>query len=88
MKYREIPINCKTVEAVQFLGNSYGNLCAIGSMGISPNFKHNPLTLEIKTSQGIKTAYVGDYIVKLENGDFQVWDLDTFSKTFELTREE
>lgn len=72
-----------TIEAIQFLGDDYGNLCGIGSMGLKPIVKYNPLRLEIPTLEGTMIANVGDWVIKGANGEFYPCKPDIFKKTYE-----
>jgi hypothetical protein len=80
MKYRKKPVE---IEAIRFAGDSYGDLCAIGHLGLKPKILHDPLRLEIKTLEGIMTARIGDYIIKGVNGEFYPCKPDIFEKTYE-----
>lgn len=80
MKYRKKPV---IIEAVQFLDDDYGNLCAIGGLGLKVKVLYNPLRIEIDTLEGIKTASQGDYIIKGVNGEFYPCKRDIFEKDYE-----
>lgn len=80
MKYRKKPI---IIEAVQFIDDDYGTLCALGSLGLKPNIKKDPLRIEIETLEGIMTASQGDFIIKGINGEFYPCKPDIFEKTYE-----
>ena len=67
MKYREKPV---TIEAVQFIDEDYGNLCAIGNLGVKPTVLHNPLRLELGTLESAITVNKYDYIIKEASGEF------------------
>ena len=79
MKYRKKPV---VVEAVQFIDDDYGTLCAIGSLGLKPIIKQNPLRIEIETLEGVMVASKGDYIIKGVNGEFYPCKPDIFEKTY------
>lgn len=81
MKYRKKPV---VIEAVQFIDDDYGNLCAIGSLGLKPNVLYDPLRLEIETLEGTMIASIGDWIIKGVNGEFYPCKPDIFEKTYEL----
>jgi len=78
-KYIKKPIE---VEAIQFVDDSYGTLCAIGSLGLKPVVLQNPLRLEIQTLEGIMYARLNDYIIKGINGEFYPCKPDIFEKTY------
>ena len=81
-RYRKRPVE---IEAVQFLGDDYGNLCAIGSLGLKPEVLYDPLRLEIKTLEGNMTASKGDYIIKGVQGEFYPCKPDIFKLTYEVS---
>lgn len=80
MKYRSKPVE---VEAVQFIDDDYGNLCAIGELGIKPIIKTNPLRLEINTNEGNLIVMQGNYIVKDSTGRFVIYHHSIFEKIYE-----
>lgn len=80
MKYRSKPIE---VEAVQFIDDDYGNLCAIGELGIKPIIKNNPLRLEINTGEGNLIVTPGNYIVKDSIGRLVIYNHSIFEKIYE-----
>lgn len=80
MKYRSKPVE---VEAVQFISDDYGNLCAIGELGVKPIIKSNPLRLEINTDEGNLIAMPGNYIVKDSIGRLVIYHHSIFEKIYE-----
>lgn len=84
MRYRKKPI---IIEAVQFVDDDYGTLCAIGSLGLKPNILYNPLRIEIHTLEGTIAANKGDWIIKGINGEFYPCKPDIFEKTYEMTED-
>lgn len=80
MRYRKKPVE---IEAVQFVDDDYGTLCALGHLGLKPIIKQNPLRLEIETLEGIMTASQGDYIIKGVNGEFYPCKSNIFEKTYD-----
>lgn len=79
MKYMKKPI---VIDAVQFVDDSYGTLCAIGHLGLKPRVKYNPTRLEIETLEGVMTAHIGDYIIKGIVGEFYACKEDIFNMTY------
>ena len=82
-KYRKKPV---VIEAVQFLDGDYGNMVAIGDLGLKPKILIKPLRLEIDTLEGKMIANQGDYIIKGVNGEFYPCKPDIFRKTYENVR--
>ncbi|MEA5268743.1 hypothetical protein [Clostridium perfringens] len=82
-KYKKKPVE---IEAIQFVDDSYGTLCAIGSLGLKPVVLQNPLRLEIQTLEGIMYASLNDYIIKGINGEFYPCKPDIFEKTYDLVK--
>ena len=78
MKYIKKPIE---IEAVQFLATDYGNLVAIGSLGLNPIVVDDKIKIE--TLEGTMYASKGDYIIKGVNGEFYPCKEDIFLKTYE-----
>lgn len=74
------------VEAIQFIDDSYGNLCALGGLGLKPVVLYNPLRIEVKTSDGVMYANEGDYIVKDITGKIYPCKLDQFKKDYKPMR--
>jgi hypothetical protein len=81
MKYRKKPV---VIESVQFKDDEYDTLVAIGSLGLKPILQYNPLRLEIDTLEGVKTASIGDYIIKGVNGEFYPCKPNIFEKTYDF----
>lgn len=82
MKYRKKPV---VIEAIKFIGNDYGTLVALGSLGLKPVIEDNRLVIE--TLEGVMSANVGDYIIKGVNGEFYPCKPDIFEKTYEIVTE-
>lgn len=80
MKYREKPV---TIEAVQFIDEDYGNLCAIGNLGVKPTVLHNPLRLEFGSPERRVTVKLYDYIIKEANGEFCTCTPAEFNEKYE-----
>ena len=78
MKYRKKPV---VIEAIQFLDTDYGNLVAIGSLGLKPVVENDKIKIE--TLEGTMYADKGDYIIKGVNGEFYPCKPDIFEKTYE-----
>lgn len=83
MKYRKKPV---IIEAVQFIDDDYGTLCAIGNLGLKPVIKTNKSgepKLSIQTLDREMIASIGDYIIKEVNGEFYPCKPDIFEKIYE-----
>ena len=81
MKYRKKPV---VIDAVQFLDTDYGNLVAIGSLGLEPVIENDKIKIE--TLEGTMYADKGDYIIKGVNGEFYPCKENIFIKTYELVK--
>ena len=81
MKYRKKPV---VIDAVQFLDTDYGNLVAIGSLGLELVIENDKIKIE--TLEGTMYADKGDYIIKGVNGEFYPCKENIFIKTYELVK--
>lgn len=76
--YRKKPV---TVEAVQWTGENYAEMCDFIDTEV---FKIIPrMRLVIHTLEGDHHASPGDYIIKGVNGEFYPCKPDIFAKTYE-----
>ena len=81
MKYRKKPV---VIDAVQFLDTDYGNLVAIGSLGLELVIENDKIKIE--TLEGTMYADKGDYIIKGVNGEFYPCKENIFIKTYEFVK--
>jgi hypothetical protein len=84
MKFRKKPV---VIEAVQWTGRNYSDLCVWGGKWRSFIYGPGPGTdddvLIIDTLEGQMSASVGDWIIKGVNGEFYPCKPDIFEKSYE-----
>ena len=82
-KYKKKPV---IIEAIQFIDDDYGTLCAIGNLGLRLHKDDMDGWYFIKTLEGDMRVSEGDYIIKGVQGEFYPCKPDIFEQTYELVK--
>jgi len=82
-QYRKKPV---VIEAVQFDGNyrclDIFSINEVKDFIIGLDYKGNDC-IKIPTSEGLMTAYIGDYIIRKANGEYYPCSPDIFEDDYE-----
>lgn len=84
MKYRKRPV---VVEAVQFTGNNFDEVCEFMKVPLLPPRSFGLDKLVIHTLEGRMEAQPNDYIIKGVKGEFYPCKPDIFEQTYERVDE-
>ena len=74
------------IESIQFDGNNIQEIENFAKRKyVGAGFKGSTCyEIEIETSNGIKFANVGSYIIKEPSGEFYIYQKDVFEKKYEI----
>lgn len=81
MKYRKKPV---VIEAIQWTGDNYIDLCNFASCNVIAVNNSNELI--VNTLEGNMIASLNDYIIKGIQGEFNPCKPDIFEQTYEVVK--